>query len=94
VFDATGEYGPRALRQLAYALRDALAARGIEPQVDPWLAYRSLQLVRVQDEADLARRGLQEQLARALSERDEAAQRARDEDPEGALRVLILQRWL
>ena len=135
VFDPTGEYGPRALRQLAYALRDALAARGIEGQVDPWLAYRSLQLVRVTDEADLVKSGLEEQLARALSERDEAAQRARneseeavkrarkerdealhrereserrrrlaerdrgasqvsDQDPEGALRLLILERWL
>ena len=87
VFDPTGEYGPRALRQLAYALRDALAARGIEPQVDPWLAYRSLQLVRLQDEADLVRNGLQEQLARALSERDEAAQRARDESEEAVKRA-------
>lgn len=135
VFDPAGEYGLRSLRQLAYQLRDAFAARGIEPEVDPWLAYRSLQTVRIQDEADLARRGFEEQLSRAREERDEAAQRIgeesaeavkrahkeRDEalgrereaerrlrmaerdrgvsqvsaqDPEGALRVLILLRWL
>ncbi len=135
VFDPTGEYGLRALRQLAYGLRDALLVRDVEGQADPWLAYRSLQLVRVKDEADLKIHGLQEQLSQALEERDEAAQRARDEseeavkrarkdrdqaiqrerdaerrlriaerdrgasqvsdhDPEGALRILILERWL
>jgi hypothetical protein len=142
VFDATGEYGPRSLRQLAYGLREALTARGIEAHLDPVLAHRSLEIIRVLDEAAITKRGYEEQLTRAREERDEAAQRARDEadeavkrarkdrdealkrerlaerrvriaerrvriaerdrgvsqvsgeDPEGALRVLILQRWL
>jgi hypothetical protein len=42
VFDATGEYGSRSLRWLAYGLREALAVRGVEPQVNPLVAYRSL----------------------------------------------------
>lgn len=87
VFDATGEYGMRALRQLAYGLRDALLVRGVEGQADPWLAYRSLQLVQVKDEADLKIHGLQEQLSQALEERDEAAQRARDESEEAVKRA-------
>jgi hypothetical protein len=135
VFDATGEYGPRSLRQLAYGLREAHTARGTEPHLDPVLAHRSLEIIRVLDEAAITKRGYEEQLTRAREERDEAAQRARDEadeavkrarkdrdealkrerlaerrvrkaerdrgvsqvsgeDPEGALRVLILQRWL
>lgn len=94
VFDPTGEYGPRSLRQLAYGLREAFFVRGIEPPVDPVVAHRSLEIIRVLDEADVTKRGYEEQLSRAREERDEAAQRARDEDPEGALRVLILQRWL
>ena len=87
VFDPTGEYGLRALRQLAYGLRDALLVRGVEGQADPWLAYRSLQLVRVKDEADLKIHSLQEQLTQALEERDEAAQRARDESEEAVKRA-------
>jgi hypothetical protein len=135
LYDESGEYGLRVLRWLAYGLRDALAARGIKPQVNPVVAYRSLELVRVKDEANMKIRSLEQQLADALEEREEAAQRARDEsdeavrrarkerddalrakgqaerrpriaerdrgvfqvsdqDPEGALRVLILQRWL
>jgi hypothetical protein len=87
VFDPTGEYGLRALRQLAYGLRDALLVRGVEGQADPWLAYRSLHLVRVKDEADLKIHGLQEQLTQALEERDEAAQRALDESEEAVKRA-------
>jgi len=87
VFDPTGEYGLRTLRQLAYGLRDALLVRGVEGQADPWLAYRSLQLVRVKDEADLKIHGLQEQLTQALEERDEAAHRARDESDEAVRRA-------
>ena len=135
LYDESGEYGLRVLRWLAYGLRDALAARGIEPQINPVVAYRSLELVRVKDEAEVKIRRLEEQLHRAVEEREEAAQRARDEsdeavrrarkerddalgtqsqaerrpriaerdrgvfqvsdqDPEGALRVLILRRWL
>ncbi|HEV2945460.1 MAG TPA: hypothetical protein VGX26_10140 [Solirubrobacteraceae bacterium] len=128
LFDATGEYGSRVLGWLAYGLREAFFKRNIEPHVNPVLAYRSLELVRVKNEADVEIRGLEEQLHRAVEECDEAAQHARDEsdeavrrarrerdealdrerlakrdrgvsqvsdqDPEGALRVLILQRWL
>jgi hypothetical protein len=124
LFDATGEYGSQVLRWLAYGLREAFFRRNIQPHVNPVLAYRSLELVRLRNEADVKIRGLEEQLHRAGEERDEAAQRARDEsdeavrrackerdealnrerdrgvsqvtdqDPEGALRVLILQRWL
>ena len=113
MFDATGEYGPRSLRQLAYGLREALTARGIEPHLDPVVAHRSLEIIRVLDEAEVTKRGYEEQLTRAREERDEAAGRERlaerrlrmaerdrgvsqvsAQDPEGALRVLILQRWL
>jgi hypothetical protein len=72
VFDSTGEYGPRSLRQLAYGLRDAFLVRGIEPQVDPVVAHRSLEIIRVLDEAEVAKRGYEEQLSRVGKERDEA----------------------
>jgi hypothetical protein len=72
VFDSTGEYGPRSLRQLAYGLREAFLMRGIEPLVDPVVAHRSLEIIRVLDEAEMTRRDLQEQLDRARKERDEA----------------------
>lgn len=135
VFDPTGGYGTPVLQQLAYRLRDAYALRDIEPEVKPLAAYRSLRIVRLEDEAQMKLHDMQESLARAVEERDEASQRARDEseeavkrarterdqalgrardaerrmriaerdrsgtqvgkqDPEGALRVLILQRWL
>ena len=77
VFDASGEYGPRSLRQLAYGLRDAFQLRGIEPQVDPVLAHRSLEIIRVIDEAETARLSFQEQLSRAQRERDRAAEAER-----------------
>jgi hypothetical protein len=72
VFDPTGEYGPRSLRQLAYGLRDAFRMRGIEPQIDPVLAHRSLEIIRVTEEAEETKRGYEEQLKRAHKERDEA----------------------
>ena len=72
VFDSTGEYGPRSLRQLAYGLREAFLMRGIEPQVDPVVAHRSLEIIRVLDEAKVVGRGYEEQLSRARSERDAA----------------------
>jgi vacuolar-type H+-ATPase subunit H len=87
VFDATGEYGPRSLRQLAYGLREAHTARGIEPHLDPVLAHRSLEIIRVLDEAAITKRGYEEQLTRAREERDEAAQRARDEADEAVKRA-------
>ncbi len=87
VFDPSGKYGPGALRHLAYGLRDAFASRSIEPQIDPWLAYRSLQITRLQDEADVKINGLEDQLTRAVEERDEAAQRARDESEEAVRRA-------
>ena len=113
VFDPTGEYGPRSLRQLAYLLRDAFRMRGIEPQVDPVAAHRSLEIIRVTEEAEETKRDYEEQLKRAHKERDEAVKGERlaerrlrmaernggtsqvsAQDPEGALRELILQRWL
>ena len=113
VYDPTGEYEPRTLRQLAYGLREAFLARGVEPQVDPLLAYRSLEIVRVLDESDQATRRHEQQLERVRKEREQALEQARlaehrrrmaernreqaqigDGDPEGALRLLILQRWL
>jgi hypothetical protein len=72
VFDGTGEYGPRSLRQLAYGLREAFLTREIEPQVDPVVAHRSLEIIRVLDEAEVAKRGYEEQLSRVGKERDEA----------------------
>jgi hypothetical protein len=72
VFDATGEYGPRSLRQLAYGLREAFLTREIEPEVDPVVAHRSLEIIRVLDEAEVAKRGYEEQLSRVGKERDEA----------------------
>ncbi len=113
VFDPTGEYGPRSLRQLAYGLREAHLLRDVEPEHDPVDAHRTLEIIRVIDEADATRRGYEEQLNRAHKERDEAikaerlaerrarlaerdggAPKASAEDPEGALRELILARWL
>ena len=82
VFDPAGDYGTRSLKQLAYGLREAYFRRGIEPQVNPVRAYRSLQLVRVEDEAELRIRDLEEQLARTVEEREEATQRGRDESEE------------
>ena len=72
VFDSAGEYGPRSLRQLAYGLREAFLLRGIEPQVDPVVAHRSLEIIRVLDEAEVTKRGYEERLSRARQERDEA----------------------
>ena len=88
VFDPTGEYGPRSLRQLAYGLRDAFRIRDIEPQVDPVLAYRSLDIVRVTEEAEEAKLGYEEQLTLARKERDEAAKGER----EAARRLRMTQR--
>ncbi len=78
VFDPTGEYGPRSLRQLAYGLRDAFLMRGIEPQVDPVAAHRSLEIVRVTEEAEAAKRAYEEQLTLAHRERDEAVKGERE----------------
>jgi hypothetical protein len=72
VFDGTGEYGPQSLRQLAHGLREAFRKRDIEPQVDPVLAHRSLEIVRVIDEAEVTKLEYQEQLSRAFKERDQA----------------------
>jgi len=113
VFDPTGEYGPRSLRQLAYGLREAYRMRDIEPGHDPVDAHRTLEIIRVIYEAEASRRGYEERLNRAHKERDEAIRgerlaerRARmaerdggalngsAQDPEGALRELILARWL
>ena len=88
VFDPTGEYGPRSLRQLAYGLRDAFRMRGIEPQVDPVLAHRSLEIIRVTEEAEEAKLGYEEQLALARKERDEAVKGER----EAARRLRMTQR--
>ena len=88
VFDPTGEYGPRSLRQLAYGLRDAFRMRGIEPQVDPVLAHRSLEIVRVTEEAEEAKLGYEEQLTLARKERDEAVKGER----EAARRLRMAQR--
>lgn len=78
VFDPTGEYGPRSLRQLAYALRDAHMIRSMVPQVDPVAAQRSLELVRVTEEAEAVKRGYEEQLTLAHKERDEAVKGERE----------------
>jgi hypothetical protein len=78
VFDPTGEYGPRSLRQLAYGLRDAYLMRSIEPQVDPVAAHRSLELVRVTEEAEMTKRGYEEQLTLAHKELDEAVKGERE----------------
>lgn len=113
IFDATGEYGPRSLRQLAYGLRQAFLMRGVEPPLDPVVAHRSLEIIRVIDEAEASTRGYEDRLNRAHKERDEALKGARlaerrlriaeressvsqvsGQDPEGALREFILQRWL
>ena len=88
VFDPTGEYGPRSLRQLAYALRDAYAIRGSEPEVDPVAAHRSLALVRVTEEAETAKLAYQEQLTLTRRERDEAVKGER----EAERRLRLIQR--
>lgn len=88
VFDPTGEYGPRSLRQLAYGLRDAFRIRDIEPQVDPVLAHRSLEIIRVTEEAEEAKRDYEEQLTLARKERDEAVKGER----EAARRLRMTQR--
>ena len=78
VFDPTGEYGPRSLRQLAYALRDAHMIRSMAPEVDPVAAHRSLALVRVTEEAEIAKHEYEEQLTVAQKERDEAVKGERE----------------
>ena len=80
VFDPTGEYGPRSLRQLAYGLRDAFRMRGFEPQVEPVVAHRSLDLIRVVEEAEMAKLEYEEQLTLAHKERDEAVKGEREAD--------------
>jgi hypothetical protein len=77
VFDPTGEYGPRSLRQLAYGLREAFRMRDLAPRVDPVAAHRSLELIRITDEAETAKHGYEQQLAHAREERDDAFRRAR-----------------
>lgn len=77
MFDPTGEYGPRSLRQLAYGLRDAFRLKGIEPLLDPVAAHRSLEIVRIAESAEAARHDYQERLNRAHAERDEAIRGAR-----------------
>jgi hypothetical protein len=78
VFDPTGEYGPRSLRQLAYGLRDAFRMRDIAPQIDPVAAHRSLELIRITEEAETAKHGYEEQLALMRNERDEALKDGRE----------------
>jgi hypothetical protein len=78
VFDPTGEYGPRSLRQLAYGLRDAFRRRGIEPQVDPVAGHRSLEIIRVTEEAETSKLSYEEQLTLARKERDEAVKGERE----------------
>jgi hypothetical protein len=123
VYDAKAVYGQQSLRALAFQLREAFATHDSKPEVDPVLAYRSLEMTRVIDEAEVVKRGYEEQLTtarkegdeqvkQARKERDEAGHREREaqrrlrmaerdsgasvgsEDAEGALRLLILQRWL
>jgi hypothetical protein len=88
VFDPTGEYGPRSLRKLAYGLRDAHMIRSMVPEVDPVAAHRSLELIRVTEEAEAAKHGYEEQLALAHQERDEAVKAER----EAARRLRVVQR--
>jgi hypothetical protein len=88
VFDPTGEYGPRSLRQLAYGLRDAFRTRGVEPQIDPVAAHRSLGIIRITEEAEVAKRDYEEQLNLARNERDEAVKGER----EAERRLRIFQR--
>jgi hypothetical protein len=78
VFDPTGEYGPRSLRQLAYGLRDAFRIRNLEPEVDPVAAHRSLEIVRITEAAEATRRDYEEQLNRAHRERDDAVRGVRE----------------
>jgi hypothetical protein len=78
VFDPTGEYGPRSLRQLAYGLREAFRMRELAPEVDPVAAHRSLELIRITDEAETAKHGYEQQLAHAREERDEALRSERE----------------
>ncbi len=78
VYDPTGEYGPRSLRQLAYALRDAHMIRSMVPEVDPVAAHRSLALIRVTEEAEIAKHEHEEQLTLAHKERDEAVKGERE----------------
>jgi hypothetical protein len=78
VFDPTGEYGSRSLRQLAYGLRDAFRMRGFEPQVDPVAAHRSLEIIRVSEEAEATKHGYEEQLTLTRKERDEAVNSERE----------------
>jgi hypothetical protein len=88
VFDPTGEYGPRSVRQLAYGLRDAHMIRSMVPEVDPVAAYRSLALIRVTEEAEIAKHEYEEQLTFAHKERDEAVKAER----EAARRLRMIQR--
>jgi hypothetical protein len=88
VFDPTGEYGPRSLRQLAYGLRDAHMIRSMAPEVDPVAAHRSLELIRVTEEAELTKHGYEEQLTLMRNERDEALKSGR----EAERRLRVVQR--
>ena len=78
VFDPTGEYGPRSLRQLAYGLRDAHMIRSMVPEVDPVAAHRSLELIRVTEEAEMAKHDYEERLTLMRKERDEALKTGRE----------------
>jgi hypothetical protein len=88
VFDSTGEYGPRSLRQLAYGLRDAHMIKSMVPEVDPVAAHRSLELIRVTEEAEAAKHAYEEQITLAHKERDEAVKA----EGEAARRLRVTQR--
>jgi hypothetical protein len=66
VYDRTGDYGPRALRVLAYGLHDALAALKMQVEFDPVAAYYELEIAQVHEELEFTRRENREKLEVAV----------------------------
>ncbi|HST54477.1 MAG TPA: hypothetical protein VLJ42_01105 [Solirubrobacteraceae bacterium] len=80
IYDRSGEYGPRALRVLAYELRDALEAQGIDFELDPVTAFYELEIAQIHEELEIARRDGKQKLQDAVNlaehERNAAIERA------------------
>jgi hypothetical protein len=73
VYDESNEYGPRAIREIAYKLRHALRKSGLSVELDPVDAYRDLEVAQVQRALDRQTAALQ----RVQAERDTALSRVR-----------------
>lgn len=71
IYDDTNEYGFRAIREIAYKLRHALAKSDLVVDFDPVEAFRDLALTRTHS----ALENLRLELSDATAERDRALQR-------------------